>query len=411
MGGAGDDEQVAFLTEDMCDYIITASKYVRRAVLSTGLGCSSANWHYRHTTGRVPTRTQMVGKNQDNNFKWPRTHIEPRWDSSGAHTPAIAVVPFLCRPSPCFIEQAQQEFCWNATQYGSDMVDAATHRYDEVRARAWRLRNYAGSIWLTPDADFDGTGRKESLRNALASNTAVHNQFLDAPWNTLKVIWSKDVDYPEDSYNNPGWDTSWFMHDYIVMSWPVIDRIKVLRGADQTAWTAMCDKIVDMPVRYINQATAGEWRAILYVQYLGQPIPQAIGATSIDMGPGDFGERNRIIYGPAVPAATGPWLMDPESGPRANWAALNVISTRPAWPNADTGISGSYNYDALFWAAFVNAVERNVPGADAAWAKVYGTIGATPTQCGSDAGITNFQVWRTGFNTYPKQNRYPRNKV
>lgn len=376
MGAGGDDQQIAMMTEEQSDYIITGNKYARAAVLATGLACHSANWHYRHANGKVPTRTQMTGKNQGQNYRWPRTETEPKWDSTGAHTPFVAVVPFLCRPSPCFIEIAQKEFCWNATHYSSP--DAATHRYDEIRSRAWRLRNYAGAIWLTPDVDYDGTRRKASLRAALVANVVHHNEFLDKSWNRLKLLYGLDPDARNRFGSN-------FMNLFCVMSWTTIERVKVLRNVDQTAWTAMCNKFVDYPVRYINQASAGEWRAILYRQYMGEIV-----GDSIDMGTGDFGERNRITYGASVPTATGPWLMDPGDASVTDWASMRQVRGTPRWPN-------SYNYDAIFWAALCAAVERGGSAADTAWNRVIN-------------GITNLDTWKAGFRTYPRFNRWPRNK-
>ena len=386
MGAGGDDEQIALLTEEQSDYIITGDKYARRAVLATGAACHTANFNWRHTNGRLPTRAQMTGKNTNsNNAKWPANEISPAWDPKGSHVPFVGVVPFLCRPSPCFIEIAQKEFCWHATNFGS--LDAATHPYDEVRSRGWRLRNYAGAIFLTPDSDYDGTGRKASLRAALAANIAVHNVFLDKPWNTLKLFYALSDGSTPDSYSAPGDDTAWFMHHFIVMSWTAIERVKVLRGGDQTAWTAICDKVADLPIRYVNQSTQGEWRAILYVQYMGERV---LGTTMTDMGVGDFGERNRRVYGTSVPAATGPWLMDVSSSRLADWASMTQITKTPIWPN-------SYNYDAIFWAAFCAAVERGGNAADMAWNKVVN-------------GITNLSTWKAGFRTYPRFNRWPRNK-
>lgn len=382
MSGGGDDEQIAMLTEEQSDYVITGDKHARRAVLATGLACHTAAFNWRHTNGRLPTRAQMTGKNVDNNHKWPRTTTKPAWGGDvggtvdGSHVPSVGLVPFLCRPSPCFIEVAQKEFCWHATNYNSR--DAATHPFDQVRSRAWRLRNYAGAIFLTPDEDYDGTGRKDSLRAALKAAIAVNNGFLDQPWNTLKLIYGLDKTSLNSRASN-------FMNLFCVMAWSTIERVKVLRGGDQAAWTTMCDKFVDYPVRYINQATSGEWRAILYQQYMGEIV-----GSMIAMGDGNFGERNRITYGSVVPEASGPWLMDPGDGTVTNWATMRAVSRTPRWPN-------SYNYDAIFWSALCAAVERGGKAADTAWNRVIN-------------GITNLDTWKVGFRTYPRFNRWPRNK-
>jgi hypothetical protein len=336
----------------------------------------------------------MSGKTTSNG-NWPSgwTYNGPCWGGDnggtvdGSHVPSVALVAFLCRPSPCFIDLAQKIFCWHATNYSSP--DAATHSFDQIRARGWRSRDYAFAVFLTPDSD---STRKDSLRQALMAKASEANAFLDLSWNTLQLLWGTTT-APDSGYSNPGDDTAPWQNHFCILAWQMIDCIKVLRGADQSAWTAMCEKIVSYPVRYINQASSGEWRAVLYVQYTG-----ARSGSTTDMGGGDFGERNRAIYGASVPSASGTWIMDPAEGPVANWAAMTSISSTPQWPRAaPVGGGTSYNYDAIFWAALCSAVERDVSGASAAWAKVV-------------ANITNLAAWRQGFRTYPRFNRWPRNQ-
>jgi hypothetical protein len=373
MSSGGDDEQIAMLTEEQSDYVITGDKYARRAVLATGLACHTANFNWRHTNGRLPTRAQMAGKTAaagSGNGKWPDIKTAPAWGSElgtvdGSHVPFVGLVPFLCRPSPCFIEVAQREFCWHATNYNSR--DAATHPFDQIRSRGWRLRNYAAAIFLTPDADYDGTGRKASLRAALAATIAVNSGFLDQPWNTLKLIYG----LTKTSLNAR---TSNFMNLFCVMAWTTVEHQGTWQGPG--SMDGMCDKFVDYPVRYINQATAGEWRAILYRQYMGEVVGRTIA-----MGEGNLGERNRIKYGSVVPEPTGPWLMDTGDGTVTDWATMREVRGTPRWPN-------SYNYDAIFWAALCAAVERGSSAADAAWNRVVN-------------GIMNLDTWKAGFRSYP----------
>jgi hypothetical protein len=422
MGGGGDDRHIGPFTEEQSDYIVNADLYSRKAVLATGLACLTADFSWRHdgtggNPGTVPTRVQLTGKTTSSG-KWPETPSAPRWDEKGAHTPSVGVVPFLCRPSPCFIEIAQRDFTWHAANYNSP--DAARHRYDEARARGWRIRSYAGAAWLTPDADYDnsiattGVTRKESLRKAIVANLVDINEFLDKPWNTLRLFYGLDPDTASGPYTSvPRDNNSMFMDDYCCVTWPVIEQIKILRDADHTAWSAMLDK-KDTPLRRINDSIAGEWRHCIYAQYTGPHI--AGPPQSTDQGVGDFAERNRLIYGDVVPAATGTWLTDNSMNNGlthvANWSLLTAITAIPRWSNANVGEDGgSFNFDAIRWAAFVKWVERGGAAADAAWAKVYGTVGATASQAGSDAGITNFQTWRQGFRYYARWNMFPRNKI
>jgi hypothetical protein len=58
--------------------------------------------------------------------------------------------------------------------------------------------------------------------------------------------------------------------------------------------------------------------------------------------------------------------------------------------------AGAY-YPSYFWAALCIAVERGVPGAEAAWTKFTGNI-------------TNLSTWRSGFGASPRWGYFPRNK-
>ena len=59
--------------------------------------------------------------------------------------------------------------------------------------------------------------------------------------------------------------------------------------------------------------------------------------------------------------------MDVSSSRLADWASMTQITKAPIW-------SLSYNYDAIFWAAFCAAVERGGNAADMAWNKVVNGI-------------------------------------
>jgi hypothetical protein len=101
------------------------------------------------------------------------------------------------------------------------------------------------------------------------------------------------------------------------------------------------------------------------------------------MGSGDWGAMRRSDYTGALPAPTGPWLYYSDS--------------TFAWEAGSPENSAGYTYSSQFWGAFCAAVERDIPGAAAAWSKV-------------TSGITNLATWRLGFRKDPRFNRWPRNK-
>lgn len=378
MDGGGDDEEIALYTECQSDYLLSGNRFARRAVVATGLAVLSCDINWRDQGGEVPTQAQIAGKNTSNG-NWPSISTEPRWGGAsthdGSHIPALALVPFLCRPSPCFIEVAQKEFAWNHTNFAS--IDGG-HPYDQVRSRAWRARNYAATIFLTPDAD---SARKAGYRLALANNIPKNNAFFNLAYNTLGIMWGVEPTADADhSGSRARFQAAGWMNQFCIMAWHMIDKAKVLRGADATAWSAMTDTLARYPARWINEAVGGEWRLCPYTLTIGDDV----GAT-INMGAGNWGAMTRSEMTGALPAVSGPWMNLPEDA--------------TSWSSADPETSGGNTYASWFWAALCCAVERNVSGSSAAWDKAV-----------TNGGISNFSTWRQGFRTAPRFNRWPRNK-
>jgi len=379
MDGGGDDEEIALFTECQTDYFLSGNVDARRAVLSTGLACLSADFHWRHGDGQVPTEAQVAGKNTQNG-KWPRIKTEPRWGggstNDGSHIPAIGLVPFLCHPSPCFIESVQKEFVWNHTNYNS--LDGS-HSYDQTRSRAWRLRNYAIAIFLTPDSD---VARKAGYRGSLVASMRVINRFLDKDWNVFRVLYDLSADDPSDHSNTrPGHQVSFFMHNFCLLSFHSIAGAKVLTGADGVAWNQMTDRMTTFPLRWINDASEFEWRVIPYQPTIGTRQGTAVIATPANLS----GILRQEMTAGTPPTGPGPWMT--LSSNNFDWGKL------PIDPVAGT------SYPSQYFAALCVAVERAVPGASAAWDKVV-----------TNGGISNFDTWRRGYRTSPRFNRWPRNK-
>lgn len=378
MDGTGDDEEIALFTECQTDYFLSGNAYARRAVIASGLACLSAGYNWRHTNGQVPSQAQVATKNTTNG-RWPLLSTEPRWGGSntadGSHIPAIALVPFLCRPSPCFIEIAQKEFVWNHTNYNS--VDGS-HPFDQARSRGWRLRNYASAIFLTPDVDND---RKAGYRRALVASMNVVNVFLDKPWNTFQAIYSLTADDPaDDSSSRPASQTTLFMHLFCALAFHSISGAKVLRGADAAAWDRLADRAMTFPLRWINDATAYEWRAIPY-----QPTIGVRSGNSLVQSTNNLVALTRSEMSGSIPSSPGPWMTLSPSN--TNWETL------PTENRAGT------TYPTWFFAVLSAAVERGVPGSASAWDKVV-----------TSGGISNLATWRQGYRTAPRFNRWPRNR-
>lgn len=378
MDGTGDDEEIGLFTECQTDYFLSGNRQARRAVVASGLACLSAGFNWRHTNGQIPSQAQVAAKNTSNG-RWPLLTTEPRWGGSntsdGSHIPAIGLVPFLCQPSPCFIEIAQKEFVWNHTNYNS--VDGS-HPFDQTRSRAWRLRNYAIAAFLTPDAD---GARKAGYRLALVNSMNVVNAFLNKSWNTFQALYDLTADDPGDhSTARAGFQTSFFMHHFCSQSFHSVAGAKVLRGAEATAWNTMTDRMMAFPLRWINDATAFEWRAIPY-----QPTIGVRTGTAVTQSTNNLVALTRTEMSGTMPSSPGPWMTLSPS--QTNWSSL------PTENRAGT------TYPSWFFAALAAAVERGVPGSASAWDKVV-----------TNGGISNLAAWLQGYRTAPRFNRWPRNK-
>lgn len=393
MSGGGEDEEIGLVTRTQAHYIITGDKYAKRALIETAKAVHSADFHWRHTDGTPPTRAQVVGKN-DTIGNWPRgPNNEPRWGGStrdGSHIPSISMVPFMCHPSPCFIECAQKELIWNHVNYNS--TDGG-HSYDQDRSRAWRARNYATTIFLTPGVD---STRKSGYRTALVNQQTKSKAIMDQAWNTYDAMPGLEVGDPFD--NNPTrarFQGAAYMHWLVAIAWHSVANLKVLTGADQTLVNTLADRIQSYPLRWFNDASGYEWRGINYKQTLGILSGGAVNAQFSNLIQEFFWD----VTG-TPPSAPGPWINFGQDA--YNWQAGSTGNTDTSVTNQTVAGVGLY-YPEHAWAVLCCAVERGVAGAEAAWTKVYGTSG--------DGGITNFSTWLNGFgSSYAELNRFPRNK-
>jgi hypothetical protein len=264
---------------------------------------------------------------------------------------------------------------WNHTNYNS--VDGS-HPFDQTRSRAWRLRNYAIAAFLTPDGD---STRKSGYRSALVASMNVINTFLDKSWNTFEVLFDLAADDPFDhSTSRPGFQASFFMHHFGSQSFHAIAGAKVLRGADAVAWNRLADRMMNFPLRWINDAAGFEWRAIPY-----QPTIGVRSGTAVNQAPGNLAQLTRAEMSGTPPSGPGPWM--------------NLYPTDFSWATLTSENSAGVTYPSWFFAALCAAVERGVPGAASAWDRVV-----------TNGGISNLSTWRLGYRQAPRFNRWPRNR-
>lgn len=377
MGAGGDSPQIGPLPLWDTRYLQTGAKEARRAVLASALSMLTFGISYRDTaTGLVPRLDHVHPKRMTGNQDWPQTESEPTIDGGAAHHGAAGLMAFMCRPSPVFIELAQKIATWQGTNFSTDGVFGTDY---QQRGYAWCMRSLAHAIFLTPDVE----AWKAPARADLAKNVQRGLAFKKHPANKLDFIWD-DTDgtgaagsaVHDFEPGEAGCQQPTFMVAYQITEIPKIANAKLLAGADQSAIVELADWICRFPVRFVNEAVAGEWRAVGASRL-------TVSSSSTTFAESTWAAVQAFQFaGDSPPPNAGKWL----TGRGENrYAALTEMDT-----------AGAY-YESYFWAALVAAVERDIPGAAAAWTRV-------------TANITNLNSWADGFADEPRWGAYPRNK-
>jgi hypothetical protein len=395
MGAPGDgDGSIGYLPLWDAQYLQSGSKFARRAVIANALAALSYTINYRDaTTKLVPTPNQVGSKIRSDN-SWP--HLDnnyPSWKTS--HSPNVGLMAFLCRPSPCFIEIAQKASIWNTTWFTGD------HTFDfwfQTRGRAWGLRAQAHAMFLTPTTvHADVTAWRTQNATAFAASIAKLDVYrtTTTPPNPLGVIYDYD---PNDCYDQSsnalgGFQQALWQSYFLTGTLHMIASAKVLTGADQVALDAFVDWAMQSQVRYINEQAHGGWRFIRHMTTIGTNDWWNNNADHTGPDPGQLADWNTMINywmnAGTPPAESGPWLMHPDGLPRS-WQDAGVKTDSVAWTQE--------NYVVNFWSSLALAVERDVPGAAAAWSRIVAGLGS------------NLGSWLDGFAAMPIGGHYPRNK-
>lgn len=371
LAGGGDSYQIGPLPLWECHYLQTGAKETRRAVIASALGMLTYGINYRDSaTGLVPRLDAVHPKRMSGVQDWPQTETEPTIDGGGAHHGAAGLMAFMCQPSPVFIEIAQKIATWNGTNWSTT---GEFHTDYQQRGYGWCMRSLAHAIFLTPDNE----PWKTSAKADLYLNVQRGTRFKNSPLNKLDIIWD-DATPPVSDFDSgvPGCQQPTFMVEYQITEIPKVANAKLLSGTQQAELVALADWICKFPVRFVNEATGGAWRAIGASRLTVSSVANTFAESN-------WGAVQAYQFrDDSPPPLAGPWL---EGRDVTKYSLLTAASTAGA------------NYSSYFWAALATAVERNIPGAAEAWTKV--------TQ-----NITNLNTWSEGFVSDPRWGVYPRNK-
>ena len=383
MGGTGDHPAIGSFTQWDTRYLQAGDKYVRRSVIANALAALTCNINWRDTaTGLVPTFTE-IGNKEFQHGTWPGIGSEPAWEH--AHSPAVGLMAFMCRPSPCFIEVAQKaavwQHCWRNFQ---DSYPYIGNGY-QTRGKGWTIRAINHAIFVTPDA-LPWKAAAQTVMD-LCLNTI--EAFKNLAANQLGFVWNFTPGaVGEDWGGDPGFQFAMFMHHYLLVEIHKVAATKALPQASQSRANAIADWACAQPVRWINESAAGEWRAADTYSYT--VATSEVGQPMVTFP--TWAQIHAWHFHDAPPAASGPWLTM-----GATWASsVN-----------DGNTAASPLYDAYYLAALVCAVERGISGADQAWQKFYGT---NPTTSAPNGNLTNLAAWAVGGATEPRWCWLPRNK-
>jgi hypothetical protein len=282
---------------------------------------------------------------------------------------------FLCRPSPVFIEIAQKIACFNGANMNVNGVFTPFDQY-QIRGSAWCTRSLTHAIFLTPSTWNDGSANswKSPAIEAMYRNV----QFWTTEKgknNPLGFLWAYVQDFEP---GEAGLQRTSIEDEYFLTEVCKLAKSRIFTGARQTELDAVADAVCQFPVRFVNEAVNGEWRAI--------------GASRITVS------SSASSYAQTNWAAVQAWQYNNETlGSPGPWRPGRGVRS---YSQLETSTTAGAYYDSYFWAALVAAVERDVPGAATAWTRV----------TSSTTGISNLATWADGFASDPRWGAYPRNK-
>ena len=389
MGNGGDHASIGPLTQWDARLLQTGDPRAALASEVNALACLGWNINHRNLgNGRVPSLAEVAGKSINGTQNWPHQRNAAnamQWEVM--HHPATGLMAFVGRPSPVFIELAQKVALWNAL-WSNNRPDGGVSptglfaRGDyPTRGRAWSLRSLAHATFLTPDGD----AWKSAGRDSLSLNVDYLSSYINDPKSKLNVMWEGDPGAPQSapyatapagaSFALAGW-----MYQYLLVELHKIASARLLAGTAQAKLETLANWTAQFPVRWVNEQTNGGWRYIPYATTIGR------NPANVDML-GDWGSMRAYHLSGQPPAIAGPWFSTDQAGDYSY--ELNSYNVNNS--------AGSF-YPSYFWAALVAAVERGVPGANAAWATVNGNV-------------TTLATWRRGFMTDPRWGSAPRTVV
>lgn len=176
-GGRGD---IGPLTAANTIWLLTQHPDAARFALAQADGAGSVPWHLfdRAANDWVTVTKYPQLWNDGRAIKDSMTLVTPvpdpdsGWTPDTAHTPDLAYLPYIMTGSRHYLDQMNAQVSGtmaNIWPYGRQADKAiVTNNIEQVRSRAWSLRNINECAWINPDGSAMKTYCELSARNSLA---------------------------------------------------------------------------------------------------------------------------------------------------------------------------------------------------------------------------------------------------
>ncbi len=383
MGAGANHPSIGPLPQWDMQFLQSGDVNAAKAVEASTLAVLGYNINYRSAaTGLVPTAAEIGSANMQNG-SWPyqinatsATSVM-LWEL--AHHPAAGLMAFVCRPSAVFIEIAQKVAVWNGC-WSNGGVGGRLWNYSQPRGIGWGLRSLSHAKFITPDWHV----WKDGAETWIATNVAyLKTTYQNNPAGKLNLTWTIEDQFAVDQApNNPGFQMSPWMHQYLSVELGKLATANIVSPAVQADLSNFADWCLLQPVRWVNEQANGRWRAINYHLTAGSGGPQTSADAAIN-GLATYTAQVPLGYSDDISANPNTGFLTTGADATTSHAALQVDpACGPTYPS-------------YWWAALVEAVNRNVPGALQAWATV-------------QAGLPGLELWLNGAGTDPRYGVMPK---
>ncbi|MEE9385066.1 MAG: hypothetical protein V3V08_16800 [Nannocystaceae bacterium] len=325
--------------------------------VSVGTSEQAGSWpiHYRDASTDLPLSTQTYpGANilgSDPFFPACAGNCSTPFEPDVAHQPSLSFVPFLLTGDYFHLEELQYWANYNSFYWGDHGGGLGLVINDQLRAQAWGLRTIAQAAWATPDSH----PLKRYFEDKLANNLeAYRKRYVDAEPNQFGHA------TPTEGHDGA---LSFWMDDFFTWALGYIAGLGFQRA----------EAIHDFKSRFVvGRFTEADYCWIMASAYWARMTDADTGQSLY----ATWGEMYRALVADDPESIRPEWLADAIRTDSAGFLAADCGSETMGeimgFP-ARTMVGYPSNPEAYTMnisPALASAVDRDLPGAEAAW-RVY----------------------------------------